>query len=658
MRHFIGYILVLFLSALASCSVSKDIRKADKHYDYGEYNAAAVIYTKAYRRIPAVEKNVRAEVAYRQGECYRFINQSVKAENAYMKAIRYGLPNDSVLLHYAEVLRKNAKYEAAEIQYRQFLENHPGDLQASYGLESCLLAREWKNKPKKYAVNRVQELYLKRGNFSPLLVPAEYKTLLFTSSSIQKEGKKPSKITGLPDNDFFITRLDQNEKWEKPLPIEGAINSEFDEGVGCFDPDGKVLYFTRCVNKSDSALSGSSAEIYRSVRSGEQWSEPEKLNIFRDTNAVFAHPAISPDGLYLYYVSDMKGGYGGKDIWRSAFYEKSFGPPENLGPQINTPGDEMFPTIRTDGSLYFSSNTLPGLGGLDIFKAVYNEEDSSWTVENVYDLNSSADDFGITFFGKKEKGLFSSNRNEPRGWDKIWSFGEPEQLTQISGWVTDRFGEPIPEATIRIVNDKGTNTKVVSRRDGSYSYQVEKNAEYVMLATCRSYLNYSNQFVTTDKDSNYVVNFSLTSLFLPVRIENIFFEFDRWELRPESGPALQELLKLLLDNPHITIEIGAHTDRKGDEEYNLKLSEKRAESVVNYLIKYGIDKERLSAQGYGKSKPAKVDKYMETNYPYLKEGSFLDESFVETLSLQQQEIADQINRRCEFKVLKTTYKLF
>jgi peptidoglycan-associated lipoprotein len=318
----------------------------------------------------------------------------------------------------------------------------------------------------------------------------------------------------------------------------------------------------------------------------------------------------------------------------------------------------MFPTIRTDGSLYFSSNTLPGLGGLDIFKAVYLEEDSSWVVENMHDLNSNADDFGISFFGKKEKGLYSSNRNEPRGWDKIWSFGEPEQLTQISGFVTDRFGEPIPEASIRIVNDKGTNTKVISRRDGSYSYQVEKNAEYAMLATCRSYLNYSNQFVTNDKDSNYVVNFSLTSLYLPVRIENIFFEFDRWELRPESGPALQELLKLLLDNPHITIEIGAHTDRKGSEEYNLELSKKRAESVVNYLVKYGIDHERLSAQGYGKSKPTRVDKYMETNYPYLKEGSFLDESFVETLSLQQQEIADQINRRCEFKVLKTTYKLF
>lgn len=658
MRHFIRYSCLVLLFILTSCSVSRDLRKADTHYGYGEFNAAAGIYGKAYRRIPPAEKLTRAEVAYKQGECYRQTNQALKAENAYMKAIRYALPNDTVYLHYAEVLRKNAKYESAAIQYQHFLENHPDDIQAVYGLESCRLAKEWKNKPKKYTVKRVQELYLKRSNFSPLLIPAEYKTLLFASSSIQKEGKKPSKITGLPDNDFFISKLDQNGKWEKPLPVEGAINSEFDEGVGCFDPEGKVLYFTRCVNKSDSAISGSSADIYRSVRSGEQWSEPEKLAIFRDTNAVFAHPAISPDGMYLYYVSDMKGGYGGKDIWRSPMYGKKFGPPENLGPQINTPGDEMFPTIRTDGSLYFSSNTLPGLGGLDIFKAVFNPEDSTWTVENVYDLNSNADDFGITFFGKKDQGLFSSNRNEGKGWDKIWSFGEVEQLTQISGYVTDRFGEAIPEATIRIINDKGTNTKIVSRRDGSYHYKVEKNADYALLATCRSYLNYSNQFTTTDKDSNYVVNFVLTSLYLPVRIEHIYFEFDRWELKPESGPALQELLKLLLDNPHITIEIGAHTDRKGSEDYNLNLSKKRAESVVNYLVKYGIDQERLSAQGYGKTKPTKVDKYMQTNYPYLKEGSYLEESFVETLSLQQQEIADQINRRCEFKVLKTTYKLF
>lgn len=652
------YIILCLTVVLSSCSVMRDVRKADKHYSYGEYVEAAKIYSKAYRRIDSKEKALRAKVAYNQGECYRISNQTLKAENAYAKAIRYNFPNDTIFLQYASVLHKNGKYKAAIVNYDRFLENHPENVLALNGLFACTQIEQWKLEAKDYEVRKSAKLNLKRGNFAPILIPLEYQSVLFSSSATLKEGMKPSKITGLPENDFYLSQLDQFGKWEKPLAVEGAINSEFDEGVGCFDSNGTTLYFTRCVTKSTESGGNSKAAIYRSRRSGEKWSEPELLEIGRDTSVIYAHPALSNDGKYLYFVSDMKGGYGGKDIWRAEMMGNVFGPAENLGPDINTPGDEMFPYFRSNDEFYFSSNGLPGLGGLDIFRAVYNEEDSLWKVNNVLALNSNADDFGIAFFGNEERGLFSSNRKEAKGVDKIYEFGEPNRLVEVSGMVTDRNGEPIPDATIRIVNDNGTNTKIRSRKDGSYSYQIEKAAQYVMLGTSRGYLNYSNQFYSKDKDTSYVMDFVLTSLHLPVRLDNIFFEFDKATLMKESAPALQELLKLLFDNPHVTIEISAHTDRKGKDEYNLNLSARRAQAVVDYLVGSGIEKERLTPVGYGKSKPTKVTKALSEQYPFLKEGTILSEDYIESLSLQQQDICDQINRRCEFKVLKTTYKLF
>ena len=658
MKKCLPLLLLLPVLLLGSCSVQRDIRKADKHYGYGEYVEAAGIYSKAYKRIESSDKDTRAQVAYRQGECYRLTNQSVKAENAYVKAIRYHYPSDTVYLRYAQTLHKNGKYKPATTNYGVFLDGHPDDVQALNGLFACMKMEEWKELPKTYKVRKSPVLNLKRGNFCPILLPVEYKTVIFSSSATLKEGSKPSKITGLPDNDFYMAKQDQFGAWEKPEVVEGPINSDFDEGVGCIDMDGKNLYFTRCVTKSDSDGSNSRAGIFRSTKSGEQWSEPQLMEISKDTTLWFAHPAVSPDGRYLYYVSELPGGYGGKDIWRSEIMDNIFGPAENLGPEINTPGDEMFPYFRSTGEFYFSSTGLPGLGGLDIFKAEWNKRDSVWQVENMLELNSSADDFGIAFFGKEERGLFSSNRKEAKGIDKIYEFGEASRLVEVSGLVTDRDGEPIADAIIRLVNDKGTNTKIKSRRDGTYSYEIEKDAQYAMLGTARGYLNSGCQFYSKDKDTSYVQNFVLTSLHLPVRLENIFFEFNHWELKPESGPALDELVKLLLDNPHVTIEIGAHTDRKGTEEYNENLSRKRAQSVVDYVVAAGIEAERLTAKGYGKSKPVKVTEAMATEYPFLKDGDILSEEFVETLSLPQQDVCDQINRRCEFKVLKTTYRLF
>ncbi|HPC26963.1 MAG TPA: OmpA family protein, partial [Paludibacteraceae bacterium] len=421
--------------------------------------------------------------------------------------------------------------------------------------------------------------------------------------------------------------------------------------------DGKTMYFSRAQQSQEKDMG---AEIYYSKRAGGSWSTPQRITIFKDSSISVAHPAIAPDGETLYFVSDHPSGFGGKDIYRAVLESGECKYVENLGPSINTPGDEMFPTIRIDGTLYFSSNGHPGFGGLDIFKAVQNK-DGMWQIKNMgMPVNSSSDDFGITFEGNAERGYFSSNRNENRGYDAIWSFELPEIIYLLEGKVVDENVQPVPDAKIRIVSNTGVNAYTQTKKDGSYRFKLEKDAEYVMLASARGYLNQQNKLSTmgVQESKTYHVDFKLYPINKPIKIENIFYEFGKWDLTPASEKALQELVQVLKDNPNITIELSSHTDYVGDNQFNKILSEKRAQSVVDYLIKHGIEKERLTAVGYGEEQPVVVDENLVQKYPFLKLGQSLTESYILTLTPEQQEIANQINRRTEFKVLKTTYNLY
>jgi len=373
-----------------------------------------------------------------------------------------------------------------------------------------------------------------------------------------------------------------------------------------------------------------------------------------------AHPAISPDGQTLYFVSDSKLGLGGKDIWKATLVNGECKFIENLGPEINTSGDEMFPSVRADGTLYFASNGRPGFGGLDIFKAT-PKKDGSWIVENMgMPINSSGDDFGITFSGGSDKGYFSSNRSELKGNDAIWSFELPELAYGVEGKVVDEKGTALPDAVIRLVSRTGVNARVQTKKDGTYRIKLEKDMDCIMLASSRGYLNQKNKVSTQGlTDSKiYTVNFQLSAISKPIQLENIFYEFGKWDLTPASENGLQVLVKILNDNPNITIEISANTDYVGNNESNKILSQKRAKSVVDYLISRKIASDRLSSVGNGKEKPVVVDADLAEKYSFLKENDVLDEGYVIKLTADQQAIVNQINRRTEFRVLKTTYKLY
>jgi peptidoglycan-associated lipoprotein len=331
----------------------------------------------------------------------------------------------------------------------------------------------------------------------------------------------------------------------------------------------------------------------------------------------------------------------------------------NLGPQINTKDDELFPYIRHDGRLYFASKGHPTYGGLDLFYATL--QDTTWTVFNMgAPFNSTGDDFGITFAGEKEEGFFTSNRGQKKGYDLIYSFVLPEMEILIEGKVLNSDGEHLTEGNLRLVGNDGTNVKTQIRRDGTYRLKLNKDVHYAMLINARGFLNEKHLFTTEGLTDSYTYqqDFSLAPISKPVKMENIFFKFGSWELTPDSEKGLKALVKLLNDNPNITIELAAHTDMVGNNQANQQLALRRAQSVVNYLIKHGIENKRLTPVGYGEEKPVVVTDALHKQYPFLPKNQVLDEAFILTLPETQQEICNSLNRRTEFRVLKTTYNLY
>ncbi|KMM33687.1 membrane protein [Parabacteroides goldsteinii] len=655
--------ILLFLTALLlfSCKSAK-LSDAEEKQRIGEYFEAAAIYRKVYTKTSPQKRDLRGYIAYRMAECNRLINNTPRATSAYMNALRYDYPDSIVSLRLGQMYQKSGKYMDAIRHYNDFLLLNPESQLALNGIKGSELASQWKQNPSRYIVKRMEKFNSRRGEFSPMLYGEKYDQLYFTSSRTPKGANKDkdetiSAITGQRNNDFFLVKQDEQGNWLAPVELEDEVNTEFDEGTPSFSKDGNTMYYTYCAQDPEGPRT---SEIYVSTRSSAKWGKGTRASIVKDSVTALGHPAVSPDGKYLYYVSDAVGGFGGKDIFRSRLVGNDFGPMENLGPDINTPGDEMFPYVRDSVTLYFASNGHPGMGGLDLFKAT-QDSTGKWHVENLKaPINSMGDDFGITFEGDKEKGFFSSNRNDARGYDHLYSFELPVITIFIEGIVSDVDENPIEDATVRIVGKDGLNEKVLAKKDGTYRVELERDIRYVMMASARGYLNQNFELKTgpEEKNETYIVDFYLSPISKPVVIENIFYDFDKATLRPESQKALDEMIKMLNDNPNVTIELGAHTDRKGSDQYNERLAQRRAQSVVDYLIAGGIEKERLEAKGYGESVPKVINKKMAKNYDFLNEGDVLTEEFILTLTPEQQEIADQINRRTEFKVLRTNYNLF
>lgn len=646
------------LSLLAGCGAEKALKKAEQSEALGEYFEAAKHYKRAYSKTPFKQRDKRGERAFKMGECYRHINQVTRALGAYKNAERYHYPDSIVYLHLADMQRMSGDYKSAAKNYRIYLSVNPSDDRALNGLTACDVAPVWKKNLNRYIVKRFDLFNSRRAEYSPMYAGDDYEQIYFTSTRDGVKGEELSGITGMNAPDIFVARKDDKGKWQRPEPIESEVNSEFEDGACAFTPDGKKMYFTRC---SMDAESPRYAEIFVSSRTNASWSAPQKCAIVNDSLSSLAHPAVSPDGEWLYFVSDMPGGVGGLDIWRVRFMaDGGFGGVENMGEPVNSVGDEMFPTFRSNGELYFSSNGHPGMGGLDLFKAVEDSE-GKWSIENLQaPMNSSSDDFGMTFENPYNRGFFSSARNDARGWDHLFSFELPEVVKTITGWVYEKEGYELPEAVVHMVGNDGTNKKLSVKSDGSFVERVLPDVHYVLLGSCKGFLNHKQEvrIDTTDESRDYVLQFPLSSMTHPVLLENIFYEFDKAALTEVSVASLDSLILLLNDNPNVTIELSAHCDYKGSDAYNERLSQKRAEAVVDYLIRGGIAAERLVAKGYGESRPKVIRKKLAEQLGFLNEGATLTEQFILSLTEEQQEVCNALNRRTEFKVLRITYKLY
>ena len=600
--HIVAVVVVAM--AVIACGTDRHMKKAEKYLAIGEYYDAATEFKKAYQSTSTKEREKRGQRALKMARCYAKINQTQSAMGGYRNAIRYKQAELDDQLAYARLLLKNGEYKnaAKELQAVKDTLQALGEWYRSTegtnksrkltdraqltenGLISAQNAPQWKEQGSRYTVKRMDVFNSRRADYSPMLFGDDFDRLYFTSTRNDAQGDELSGITGTKPADIFVSEKDDKGKWSRPEVVQGGLNTDYDEGACSFSADGREMYLTVC--QTDPSYPRY-AQIMKSSRSDASWGKPSEVKISNDTLSGYAHPAISPDGQWLYFCSDMPGGKGGLDIWRVRLTTSGMGGVENLGDPINTPGDEMFPAFRPNGDFYFSSNGHPGMGGLDIFIATIDPKTRHYVLEHPgYPLNSQGDDFGMTFEGPYNRGYFCSNRGDGRGWDHIYSFENPEIVQAIKGWVYEMDGYELTAAEVHLVGDDGTNETLSVRSDGSFTYVVTPGVSYVMLATCKGFLNHKEELCVeqAEESEEYVLQFPLASITAPVLIDNIFYDFDKATLRPESTQALDELVNLLNENPNVTIELSAHCDYKGPAAYNKRLSQRRAESVVNYLI--------------------------------------------------------------------------
>jgi peptidoglycan-associated lipoprotein len=667
-KHFTATLIFVFIF-LQSIVVAQDrrIQSADEDFANMRYSMAIPKYKKAYSR---VKKNnlERDRITFQLAECYRFTNQPKRAEAFYKRLVRtdYDRNEPIVLLRLAETQHANGKYEDAIETYSLYAEKVPQDPRGNIGLEGCKLAEEWLDNPSNFDIQKLRKLNAREDDFAPAYSDPTGNAIIFTSARDGSKGKNMDEWTGMGFTDLYYARQDQKGDWSTPDLADntGEVNSEDNEGTPAFNANFSQMYFTRCSRENETV---NGCQIYVSRKQGRGWGTPEKVDLGGDSTSVFGHPAVSPDENFLVFSSPRKGGAGGKDLWIVSKSEGSstFSSPRNLGENINTRGDEVFPSLRGDSVLYFASNGHPGMGGLDIFKSV-RQEDGSWgdPINLRPPLNSNFDDFGISWHPNGlEQGYFSSNRRGSRGGDDIWFFINPPKLYTVVGKIIDNNTlQPVEDAEINLVSSDGTTVSTRSNTVGYYEFtneQVKPNSTFEIFVNKENYFNEKAMETTVglEASKDFTMDFRIEPIPAePIVLPEILYDLGRWELKPQFQDSLQGLITTLDLNETIVVEIAAHTDQRGTEESNDILSQRRAQSVVDYLILRGIDPERMIARGYGERIPFAVKNDIERGNHDFEEGTLLTEEFIAALPGEEaKEAAHQMNRRTEFSIISKDF---
>ncbi|MBB6276599.1 PorE family type IX secretion system protein [Porphyromonas circumdentaria] len=647
--------LALLLLLLPACRAMK-IKEAETAYQAGRYTQAAGLYDKLYRSTSRKDIEKKAFFAFKAAENYRLARNIQRAQSAYLAARNYQYPDTILQLRIAQMQQITAQNRDWSKGFQEYLSLVPNDYFALLGVESFAQIQKLRDNPYRLHVRLARELNSSKSDFGGAFTP-DGKSFYFSSARNRNPELENSPVTGEKPNDLYYIAQDAQGKWSKADSVSGGVNTFADEGMPCITPDGASLYYTYA--ESDE-LYDRTAKIFRSSKSGEGgWSQGSEIKIWEDSLKMAAHPTVSSSGKTLYFVSE--GGYGGKDIYTIPVEEIGSSTPTNMGESINTRGDEISPFMVGDSTLYFASNGRIGLGGYDIYKAEL-QSSGEWQVHHLGSpINSAQDDYGIVFNPVPAKeflaeGYFSSSRSDARGYPHLFSFKQYAIVTRLEGYVYDREEYPISGAILRIVSEHSPEDPMMvsSKEDGYYSIDLEGETNYIILAGAPNYLNQYAQFRTdpATEDATYQVDFQLASRIRSEVFQDIYYEFDKATLREESLRDLEAMVKILKENPDVSVEISSHADRKGSDAYNLALSNRRAQSVIDYLSSQGIALTRLRPQGYGKSRPRVITAKLHTLYPELPEGTNLDEAFILQQTEEMQAICDQLNRRTEFTVIE------
>ena len=664
------YLILWLLFLVPGISYSQHfgrVKTANELYESQQYWAALKKYEKAYFKIRNNRKE-KNEVAYRMAECYNMTLNYTRAEFLYKHLMRYGYEKNHpiVMLDLANVLKMNGKFDEALKYYKMYADSVPTDPRGLLGVKTTKLIKNWMAHPSKYQVKDVRDINSRESDFAPVFLSGNYNLLGFTSNRKESTGKELDNWTGMKFTDLFVSQLDRNGKWTKPVLLDksGNIDTKANEGAATSNNHFNALYFTRC-KKIDDKKTG--CQIYKSVRIGRSWGKPHLVRIQGiDSTMTVGQPTLSPDELTMIFSSDKKGTLGGTDLWITRRKSKgaAFGHAFNMGPVINTKGNEVYPFLRNDSTLYFSSDGHGGMGGLDIFVSRLDST-GKWSkpVNLRYPINSTHDDFGIIFESGYNKGYFSSNRKGSRGKEDIYSFIQPTVSFTVSGIVQDNqtlFG--MPNLKVKLSGAKTTTLSTITNDKGFYSFeksQIKKNTAYTLTVSATNYFIVSKKFTTVGKQSseNFKINFSLKRIpSKPIVLPDILYDFGKWNLKPQFQDSLQGLVQLLRDNPGLVIELGSHTDSRGSEESNDILSQKRAQSVVNYLIMRGINPARLAAKGYGERVPRTLQKNIHKDGFNFAKGTHLTDKYITNLkNPAEKEAAYALNRRTDFRVLRRDF---
>jgi len=609
-----GIIAIWISLLLMACSAEK---KAQKNFRYGKYQHVINYYSGVLDRQP---NNGKAN--YFIAESFRLSNRIKQAEPFYARAGGPGINRDSVLLYYAKSLQANAKYDEARAKLEEIERTTADEAmrdRTRKELDGLNYLDKLAEKKSYYRVKSLDALNTPFAEYAPVFQNGE---LYFTSS---RANQRIYEATGTPFTDLYkATTKGANVDVNTITPLPELINApNTNEGCVAFSPDGRTMVFAK--GNSGKRKGASDVDLYLARYRNNQWTAPQMINI-NLPDSWESTPAFSPDGRLLYFSSNRKGGYGGLDLYSAQMDSRGrFGRVRNLGPEINTAGDELFPYVSENGKLYFSSDGHPGYGLLDIF--VVNRVNGKTVVENLgQPINSTGDDFGIFLF-RPDRGFFTSNREGGRGDDDIYTFvNEDPNLKVVNYYLQgityttrkDSTREVLPETKVTLIDANGNIMQdFVTGNDGKFLFRVYENENYILMGETDGYLVKRQPFTTIGKSvpvetlKELVTNVTLDTLMVLDKLEknkvfvlnNIYFELDKSDIRPDAAAELDKLVQLLNDNPEIKIELSSHTDSIASEEYNMALSQRRAESTVNYLVRKGIDASRLVAKGYGESRP-------------------------------------------------------